>query len=199
AHATEASEDSVRLGEKDIAKLRPGKKDVVIGIAASGRTPYTIAAVEYAKKKGAKTFAVVCNAGTPLGDAAETAIVAEVGPEVLSGSTRMKAGSAQKMILNTITTGAMTRLGYVYGNLMVNVSLKNTKLYERAVGILSKAAGVDREQATRAIERSGKSVPVALIMLKTGASRVEAARRLKAAKGNVRKAIDSTGSAKPSV
>lgn len=199
AHATEASEDSVKLGEKDIAKLRPSKKDVVIGIAASGRTPYTIAAVEYAKKKGSRTFAVVCNAGTPLGDAAETAIVAEVGPEVLSGSTRMKAGSAQKMILNTITTGAMTRLGYVYGNLMVNVSLKNTKLYERAVGILSKAAGVDREQATRAIERSGKSVPVALIMLKTGASRAEAARRLKAAKGNVRRAIESTGSAKPSV
>ena len=198
AHATEASEDSVELGRKDLAKLRPGKKDVVIGIAASGRTPYTIAAVEYAKKKGAKTFAVICNADTPLGDAAEIAIVAEVGPEVLSGSTRMKAGTAQKMILNMITTGAMTRLGYVYGNLMVNVSLKNTKLYERAVGIVSKATGVDREQATQAIARSGKSVPVAVIMLKTGVTRAEAARRLKTAKGNVRRAIETTGSAKSS-
>ncbi|HVH88988.1 MAG TPA: N-acetylmuramic acid 6-phosphate etherase [Terriglobales bacterium] len=196
--AVEASEDSVELGEKDIAKLRPGMKDVVVGIAASGRTPYTIAAVEYAKKKGAKTIAVSCNPDTPLGRAAEISIVADVGPEVLSGSTRMKAGTAQKMILNTITTGAMTKLGYVYGNLMVNVSLKNTKLYERAVGILSKAARVDREQAADAIHRSGKSVPVALIMLKTGVSRSEAVRKLKTARGNVRKAIESSRSAKPS-
>src|SRR6185312_4286788 len=92
-HATEASEDSTELGKRDIAKLRPGKKDVVVGIAASGRTPYTIAAVEYAKKKGAKTVSVACNANTPLGRAADIAIVAEVGPEVISGSTRMKAGS----------------------------------------------------------------------------------------------------------
>jgi N-acetylmuramic acid 6-phosphate etherase len=97
-----------------------------------------------------------------------------------------------------LTTGAMTKLGYVYGNLMVNVSLKNSKLYERAVGILSKAAGVEREQATAAIARSGKSVPVALIMLKTGVSRVEAARRLKATRGNVRQAIEFAGSAKSS-
>jgi len=169
-----------------------------VGIAASGRTPYTIAAVEYAKKKGAKTIAVACNPGTPLGRAAEISIVADVGPEVLSGSTRMKAGSAQKMILNMLSTGAMTKLGYVYGNMMVNVSLKNTKLYERAVGILSKLAGVRREQATSAIERSGKSVPTALIMLKTGVGRAEAARRLRVARGNVRRAIELTGSAKSS-
>jgi len=196
--AVEASEDSVELGQKDLAKVRPGKKDVVVGIAASGRTPYTIAAVEYAKKKGAKTIAVACNPGTPLGRAAEISIVADVGPEVLSGSTRMKAGSAQKMILNMLSTGAMTKLGYVYGNMMVNVSLKNTKLYERAVGILSKLAGVRREQATSAIERSGKSVPTALIMLKTGVGRAEAARRLRVARGNVRRAIELTGSAKSS-
>ena len=196
--AVEASEDSVELGQKDLAKLRPGKKDVVVGIAASGRTPYTIAAVQYAKKKGAKTIAVVCNPGTPLGRAAEISIVADVGPEVLSGSTRMKAGSAQKMILNMLSTGAMTKLGYVYGNMMVNVSLKNTKLYERAVGILSKLAGVGREQATSALERSAKSVPTALIMLKTGVSRAEAARRLRVARGNVRRAIELAGSAKSS-
>ena len=196
--AVEASEDSVELGQKDMAKLRPGKKDVVVGIAASGRTPYTIAALEYAKKKGSKTLAVACNPDTPLGRAAEISIVADVGPEVLSGSTRMKAGTAQKMILNMLSTGAMTKLGYVYGNLMVNVSLKNIKLYERAVGILSKAAGVGREQATAAIARSGKSVPIALIMLKTGISRAEAVRRLKTTRGNVRRAIEFAESAKSS-
>jgi N-acetylmuramic acid 6-phosphate etherase len=198
-HATEASEDSTELGRRDIAKLRPGKKDVVVGIAASGRTPYTIAAVEYARRKGAKTVALACNAATPLGRAAEISIVAEVGPEVISGSTRMKAGTAQKMILNMVTTGAMTRLGYVYGNLMVNVSLKNSKLIERGIGILSQAAGVDRETASAAIDRSGKSVALAFVMLKTGLPKTEAKRRLKAANGNVRKAVESSGSAKSSV
>lgn len=117
--------------------MRPSRKDVIVGIAASGRTPYTIAALQYAKKKGARTVAVSSNANSPLAQAADIAISAEVGPEVVSGSTRMKAGTAQKMILNMLTTGAMTRLGYVYGNLMVNVSPKNKKLMERAITILS--------------------------------------------------------------
>jgi N-acetylmuramic acid 6-phosphate etherase len=196
--AVEADEDSAELGQCDLAKLRPSKRDVVIGIAASGRTPYTIAAVEYARNKGARTVAVSCNPDAALTRAADIAITAEVGPEVLSGSTRMKAGTAQKMILNMITTGAMTRLGYVYGNLMVNVSLKNTKLFERAITILSTAAGVDREQASEALTQSGRSVPIALIMLKTGISRTEARRRLRAASGNVRRAIQSSGSASSS-
>jgi N-acetylmuramic acid 6-phosphate etherase len=196
--AVEADEDSSELGRRDLAKLRPSKKDVVVGIAASGRTPYTIAALEHARKKGSRTVAVSCNPDSALTRAAEIAIVAEVGPEVLSGSTRMKAGTAQKMILNMITTGAMTRLGYVYGNLMVNVSLKNTKLFERAITILSTAAGINREQANEVLTRSGRSVPVALIMLKTGISRTEAKRRLRAASGNVRKAIESSGSASSS-
>ena len=110
----------------------------------------------------------------------------------------MKAGTAQKMILNMITTGAMTRLGYVYGNLMVNVSLKNTKLFERAITILSTAAGVDREQASEALTQSGRSVPIALIMLKTGISRTQAKRQLRASSGNVRRAIQSSGSASSS-
>src|SRR5438270_205858 len=196
--AVEADEDSAELGQRDLAKLRPSKKDVVVGIAASGRTPYTIAALDHARKKRSRTIAVSCNPGSALTRAAEIAIIAEVGPEVLSGSTRMKAGTAQKMILNMITTGAMTRLGYVYGNLMVNVSLKNTKLFERAITILSTAAEIDREQASRALTRSGRSVPIALIMLKTGISRIEAKRRLRAAAGNVRKAIESSGSASSS-
>lgn len=196
--AVEANEDSPELGQRDIAKLKPSKKDIVVGIAASGRTPYTIAAVEYAKKKGAKTVGVSCNSDSPLTRAADIGIATEVGPEVLSGSTRMKAGTAQKMILNMLTTGAMTRLGYVYGNLMVNVSPKNVKLVDRAITILSKAADIDRDVARNALNKSGKNVPVALIMLKTGESLAKAKRRLKAAHGNVRRAIESSGSAKPS-
>lgn len=188
--AVEANEDSSKLGVGDLSKLRPGKKDVVIGLAASGRTPYTIAAVEYARKRGARTIAVVCNGGSPLAHAAEIAIVAEVGPEVVSGSTRMKAGTAQKMILNMLSTGAMTRLGYVYGNLMVNVSPRNKKLVERAIGILMKAAATDRKSASAALKKSGNSVPIALVMLKAEVGRSEAVRRLKAANGHVRRAIE---------
>lgn len=189
SHATEASEDSRSMGEKDIAKRSPGKNDVVVGLAASGRTPYTIAAVEYARKKGARTVAVVCNRGSELGRAAEIEIVAEVGPEALSGSTRMKAGTAQKMVLNMLTTGAMARLGYIYGNLMVNVHTKNEKLVQRARGILEQAAGVDAALATRVLKAAGGRVAVALIMLKTGLKRPQAENKLKQAKGNVRRAI----------
>ena len=197
--AVEANEDSPEMGERDLARLRPSTRDVVVGIAASGRTPYTVAAVQYAKKKGARTVGVSCNANSPLAQAAHIAITAEVGPEVISGSTRMKAGTAQKMILNMLTTGAMTRLGYVYGNLMVNVSPKNKKLVERAITILSQAASIDREQARNALEASGRSVPLALIMLKGEVSLSEAKRRLKSANGNVRRAIEASGSARPSV
>jgi len=197
--AVEANEDSEEFGERDLAKLKPSKKDVVVGIAASGRTPYTVAAVRYARKKHARTVGVSCNANSPLAQAADIAIAAEVGPEVISGSTRMKAGTAQKMILNMLTTGAMTRLGYVYGNLMINVSPKNNKLVERAVTILRQAAGVDRERAQTALQESGRSVPLALIMLKAGVTRGEASRRLKSTSGNVRHAIETSGSAKPSV
>src|SRR5580692_214095 len=120
ASAVEADEDSRGLGRKAIAEKKPTKNDVVVGIAASGRTPFTVAAIEYARAHGAKTIAVVCNPKSPLGKVAHIEIVAEVGPEVVAGSTRMKAGTAQKMILNMLSTGAMARLGYVYGNLMVN-------------------------------------------------------------------------------
>ena len=125
------------LGRRDIAKLKPGKKDVVIGIAASGRTPYTIAACEYAKKKGAKTACVVCNLRLAASRRPSTfPSKSTSAPRSLAGSTRLKAGTAQKLVLNMITTGAMTRLGYVYGNLMVNVHLKNAKLVERGIGIV---------------------------------------------------------------
>ena len=188
--AAEFNEDSRQAGEKDIARLKPGRRDVVVGIAASGRTPYTIAAVEYARRRGAKTTAVVCNPASELGRAAEIEIVAEVGPEVISGSTRLKAGTAQKLILNMLTTGAMTRLGYVYGNLMINVSMKNEKLNARAATVLERAAGVDRPTAEATLEKAGRSVAVALVMLKAGVSRREATQRLKKTNGNVRRAAE---------
>jgi N-acetylmuramic acid 6-phosphate etherase len=188
-HAAEYSEDSRTMGRRDIARRKPGKQDVVIGIAASGRTPYTIAAVEHARKKGAKTAALVCNRSSELGRVAEIEIVLEVGPEAVSGSTRMKAGSAQKMALNLLSTGAMARLGYIYGNLMVNVHTVNEKLMERGLAILEKAAGVDRPAALKSLKAADNQVAVALIMLKTRLGRTQAEIRLKSVKGNVRQAI----------
>ena len=190
ASAVEVNEDSEELGQRDIARRRPTRKDVVIGVSASGRTPYVVAAVAYARARGAHTAAVTCNHGTPLSEAAEVTIVAEVGPEVVSGSTRMKAGSAQKMILNMITTGAMTRLGYVYENLMVNVHMQNSKLVERGIRILMCACKIDRATAVETIKSAGRSVPVALVMLKAKVDKPEAVRRLAKSDGNVRLAIE---------
>lgn len=187
--AAEYNEDSRDVGEKDLAKKKPGRGDVVCGIAASGRTPYTVAAVEYARRMGAKTVAVVCNRNSPLAAAAEIPIEVEVGPEVVSGSTRMKAGTAQKLVLNMLTTGAMSRLGYVYGNLMANVHLKNQKLVERGIAIVQRITNAERDQAIAALEAADQSVPVALVMLKAGVSKTDAQKRLKAAKGNVRRAM----------
>jgi N-acetylmuramic acid 6-phosphate etherase len=189
AAAVEADEDSRELGRKAIRKKKPTKKDAVVGIAASGRTPFTIGAIEEARTSGAKTVAVVCNANSPLGKAARVAIVVEVGAEVVAGSTRMKAGTAQKMILNMLSTGAMTRLGYVYGNLMVNVSPKNEKLVERGVNILENGAGVDARRARKLLAEAGGRVPVALVMAKAGISRLRAEALLKKADGRVREAI----------
>jgi len=187
--AVEADEDSRELGRKAIAKKKPTRKDVVVGIAASGRTPFTIAAIKYARAHGAKTVAVVCNPKSPLGKAAHVAIVAEVGAEVVAGSTRMKAGTAQKMILNMLSTGAMTRLGYVYGNLMVNVSPKNEKLVERGVGILEKAAGLGHRAARKFFAAAGGRVPVALVMATADVSRAQAVAALRESQGQVRRAI----------
>jgi N-acetylmuramic acid 6-phosphate etherase len=187
--AVEADEDSRELGRKEIAKKKPTKKDVVVGIAASGRTPFTIAAIKYARALGARTVAVVCNPKSPLGEAAHIAIVADVGAEVVAGSTRMKAGTAQKMILNMLSTGAMTRLGYVYGNLMVNLHTKNEKLIERAVGILEESAGLDRAAAGKLLAAAGGRVPLALVMSKAGVSRARAAAALRESRGQVRRAI----------
>jgi len=169
--ATEASEDSRALGRREMAKKKPGKNDAVIGIAASGRTPFTVAAVEYAREHGAKTIAVTCNPNSGLEKAAHFAIVAEVGPEVIAGSSRMKAGTAEKMILNMLS-----------------------KLRERALTILEQITGISRDAAKEALRASGDHVPVALVMLQANVSRIQAKRVLKSTNGNVRQAINTARS-----
>jgi N-acetylmuramic acid 6-phosphate etherase len=189
-HATEASEDSVELGCSDMAAMKPGKRDVVVGLAASGRTPYTIGALRYAAGKGSATIAIACNRNSDLGRAAQIAIEVDVGPEVLAGSTRLKAGTAQKLICNMLSTGSMVKMGYVYSNLMVNLHLTNEKLIERGILILESLAHVSRTAALETLNQAGMSVPVALVMLKSGASKSDAVKRLRKARGNVRKAIE---------
>jgi N-acetylmuramic acid 6-phosphate etherase len=186
---SESSEDDMKLGRDEMARRKPGKGDVVVGIASSGRTPFTVAAIEYARRRGAKTIALTCNRNSPLERAAGFAIVTDVGPEIIAGSSRMKAGTAHKMVLNMISTGAMTRLGYVYGNLMVNVSPRNEKLIQRVVGILERATGADHETARRTLAASRNRTPVAVVMLAAGVSRAQAAAALKKSRGHVRQAI----------
>lgn len=192
ASASDVNEDSPEIGQRDIARRRPTRKDIVIGVSASGRTPYVVGAVEYARARGAKTAAITCNMATALSHVADITVVAEVGPEVVAGSTRMKASSAQKMILNMITTGAMTRLGYVYENQMVNVHMKNEKLVERGIRVLMKVCGIDRDTAIRTIKSAGKSIPLAVVMLKANVDKMEAVRRLQKSDGNVRLAIEDS-------
>ena len=192
ASASDVNEDSPEIGQRDIARRRPTRKDIVVGISASGRTPYVVGAVEYARARGAKTACIICNRDTPLADVSDTSILIEVGPEVISGSTRMKASSAQKMVLNMITTGAMTRLGYVYDNLMVNVHMKNAKLVERGIRVLMHVCQIDRDTAIRTIKSAGKSIPIAMVMLKANVDKMEAVRRLGKSDGNVRLAIDDS-------
>ncbi len=192
ASASDVNEDSPEIGQRDVARRRPTRKDVIIGVSASGRTPYVVGAVEYARSRGAKTAAITCNPNSDLSQVADITICAEVGPEVLSGSTRMKASTAQKMILNMITTGAMTRLGYVYDNLMVNVHMKNAKLVERGIRVLMKLCDIDRETAIKTIKSAGKSIPIAVVMLKANVDKMEAVRRLQKSEGNVRLAIEDS-------
>lgn len=186
---TEASEDSAELGRAEMARRKPRPHDVVVGIAASGRTPFAIGALQYARSRGAKTVALTCNRKSPLEHAAHLAIVTEVGPEVLAGSSRMKAGTAHKMVLNMLSTAAMARLGFVYGNLMVRVNPKNEKLTQRAITILEQATGADRKAASQALKAAGNRTPVALVMLAAGVTRARAVAALDETQGHVRKAI----------
>ena len=190
ARATEASEDDSDMGRRDLAVKKLRRHDVVVGIAASGRTPYTLGALEHARKKGAETIAIVCNRGSAMARHAKVAIEVDVGPEVLTGSTRLKAGTAEKLVCNMLSTGAMARLGYIYGNLMVNVRPRNKKLLERCVSIVEHVAQVDRDVAIEALKSAGMSVPHALVMLKANVTKWQAARRLRSKRGIVRHALN---------
>ena len=189
ASASEISEDDSKAGRDEMSRRKPTKHDVVLGIASSGRTPFTVAAIAEARRRGARTIALTCNPNSPLERAAHFAIVTQVGPEVLAGSSRMKAGTAHKMVLNIISTAAMTRLGYVYGNLMVNVAPKNEKLLQRAIGILEQTTGATHESASRTLAASGNRTPVALVMLAAAVTRPQAVAALNRAQGHVRQAI----------
>ena len=185
----EGAEDDRALGQSDLEAHNLTAKDVVIGIAASGRTPYVLGGLAYARSVGCRTAAIACNPGSAVGKAADLAIEVEVGPEVLTGSTRLKSGTAQKLILNMISTASMVRAGKAYQNLMVDVMQTNEKLHVRAENIVIDATGVERAEARRAIDAAGGSVKCAITMLLAGCDAAEARRRLDEAKGHVRAAI----------
>ena len=190
SRATEVTEDDPAMGALDLRERGFAARDVLVGIAASGRTPYVVGAVAEARRLGAVTVGISCTPDSELARAAAIAITPLVGPEVIAGSTRMKAGTAQKLVLNMLTTGAFIRLGYVYGNLMVNVQPKNAKLADRARRIVAQAAGVTCERAGELLDAAGNSVRVAIVMGKTGAARVEAERRLAAAGGSISRVLN---------
>ncbi len=162
---SEACEDDPQRAVRDLRRVRLNRRDVLVGISASGRTPYTLGGMRYAKGLGTKTIAVCSNPRAPMTRFADVAIVPVVGPEVISGSTRMKAGTAQKLVLNMLSTTSMVRLGRVLSNWMISVQLNNQKLWKRGQDILVKAAGVSPAAAARALEQSGRNLPVALLML----------------------------------
>ncbi len=187
--AVEGAEDSFELGRQDLVDHKLERRDLVVGIAASGRTPYVLGGLAYAKEVGCRTAAISCNAGCDIGKAADLAVEAVVGPEVLTGSTRLKAGTAQKLILNMISTATMVRVGKTYQNLMVDVMQTNQKLHVRAQNIVMSATGVGRDEAKTAIEAADGSVKTAITMILIGCDAAAAKARLEKANGHVREAI----------
>lgn len=172
--SVEGAEDRPELAVRDLDRLKLEKGDVVAGIAASGRTPYTMGGLREARRVGVKTIAISCNPRGPMNRLADVAIVVDVGPEVLSGSTRMKAGTAQKLVLNMLSTAAMVRAGRVFSHYMVNVQLTNAKLKARGQGILEDIADVSPQAAARALRQAGEKLPVALLMMWQGVTRLKA-------------------------
>ena len=185
----EGAEDSLTLAESDLKQYNLNSEDIVIALAASGRTPYAIGGLHYAKSLGCLTAAVTCNPNSKLSEIADFGIDLDVGPEVLTGSTRLKSGSAQKMVLNMISTASMIKYGKVYGNLMVDVSPTNQKLVLRAQNIVMQATGCDQETAKASLEKAGMKSKVAIVMIMKHCSAQEAIDRLNEAQGFVRKAI----------
>ncbi len=182
-------EDSPECGRSDLLGIGLSKNDIVIGIAASGRTPYVIGGMEYAKELGCNTVSIACNNNSEIGKRATVAIEVIVGSEVLTGSTRLRAGTSQKMILNMISTASMVRTGKAYRNLMVDVVQTNEKLVARAQGILMEATGISRDEAVQVLGKAGGSVKKAIVMVLASCSADEAQARLEKARGHVREAI----------
>lgn len=187
--AVEGTEDDRSLGEKDLREIGFSAGDVLVGLAASGRTPYVLGAMAYARGQGAHVIGVTCCPGSPVAEEAEIAIVPVPGPEVVTGSTRMKSGTAQKMVLNMLSTGAMIKLGKVYGNLMVDVKPSNEKLVFRCRRIVCAAAEVEEKDAIAALEQCGYRPKIAIVMLRLGIDAEEAMALLKESDGRVSAAL----------
>jgi N-acetylmuramic acid 6-phosphate etherase len=187
--AVEGAEDAAANGARDLRRLKLGRRDVVVGIAASGTTPYVLGAMRYAHGRGATTIAVMANRDMPLARLAKIAIGVEVGAEVLTGSTRLKAGTSQKMVLNMLSTAVMVKLGHVYENLMIDAVMTNKKLQGRAVRILMEASGAGVSAAEDALRAAGHDMRVGLVMLKLGVEAGAARKKLKAAGGNLRTSL----------
>jgi N-acetylmuramic acid 6-phosphate etherase len=195
-NAIEGAEDSPSQAAIDLHVVGVSAKDAVVGISANGNTPYTLGALEFARQLGAATIAITCNQGSKMTEVADIAIVPVVGPEVIAGSSRMKAGTAQKLVLNMLSTGAMIRLGWVYSNLMSNLKATNEKLRRRARLILAEETGIDAEEAARIFAASGDDLKLALLMTRMRLSREQAEEKLAAFGGSVRRALDSFVAAK---
>ncbi len=187
--AVEGAEDDNALAEKNLAALDLSKWDLVVGLAASGRTPYVLGGLAYARELGCRTVAVACNRGSQTGAAADLAIEPVPGPEALTGSTRLKAGTVQKLVLNMISTGSMVRIGKAYQNLMVDVQPTNEKLVARSQNIVMAACECTRAEATSALEAAGGHAKTAIVMLLTGGDADDAAARLARTGGHVRQAV----------
>ncbi|MDN5352068.1 MAG: N-acetylmuramic acid 6-phosphate etherase [Clostridiales bacterium] len=187
--AVEGAEDSLTMGTEDLKAIHLTAKDVVVGIAASGRTPYVVEALKYARSIGCATAGISCNAGSPVGATAEIPIEVTVGPEVLTGSTRLKAGTAQKMVLNMISTVSMVGIGKVYQNLMVDVQQTNLKLESRAVRIVMNATDADVNTASDTLKKAGGHVKTAITMILLNCDLETAKDKLDVAKGHIRKAL----------
>ncbi len=190
--SVEGAEDSPATAREDLLQRGLCGQDALVGIAASGRTPYVLGAVEHAAAKGAATVGLSCNPGSPLERAVDYPITPEVGPEVVTGSTRMKSGTAQKLVLNMISTGLMVRTGCVLGNLMVNVQVKNAKLADRAERIVREVCGCDLDTARAALEAAGLNVRLAILMLKRRLTRTQAESLLHRYGDNLRRALEAS-------
>lgn len=184
--SVEGAEDDSRQALRDLRRIKLSRRDVLLGISASGRTPYVLAGMRYARRLGARTVALTSNPQAPLRRWADVKIIPVVGPEVIAGSSRMKAGTAQKLVLNMLSTATMVRLGRTLSNWMIHVQLNNEKLRKRGQAILRKAAGVSAARAARALEESGRDLPLALLMLLKSISRQEADRLLRKSQGAAR-------------